>query len=100
MIDPQSQGNLWTKNMEGKKLQIADIKNDKYIRVIEECVKKGKAVMMPDIGEDLDPVLDSVLSKSFKMNKGRKLMKIGDREIEYNDKFRLFITTRMSNPTY
>jgi dynein heavy chain len=48
----------------------------------------------------MDPVLDNVLNKSFIMIGKRKCVKLGDRDIEYNDKFRLYITTRMPNPHY
>ena len=86
--------------MEGKKLSIADVKDNNYIRVIENCVSHGKACLMPDVGEELDPTLDTVLNKSVMKIMNRKIMRIGDREIEYNDNFKLYISTRMSNPHY
>jgi dynein heavy chain len=100
MIDPQSQGLDWTSSMEGRKLLIADIKDPKYLNVIEKAVSHGKAVIMPDVGEDIDPTLYPLLEKSTKKILGKMMIKIGSKEIEYNDKFRLFITTRMSNPNY
>lgn len=48
----------------------------------------------------MDPVLDNILNKSL-IQVGRNLcVKVGDKEIEYNPKFKLYITTRMSNPHY
>lgn len=70
MIDPQSQGLHWIKqnekNERWKAITIADIKNPQYIKVIEDCIKKGKSCLMPDVGQELDPVLDNVLSKAYK----------------------------------
>jgi dynein heavy chain len=100
MIDPQCQGLDWTKSMEGKKLLIADIKDPNYLAVIEKGVTHGRAVIMPDVGEDLDPTLNPILEKAAKKVLGKLLIKVGEKEIEYNEKFRLFITTRMSNPLY
>lgn len=31
---------------------------------------------------------------------GRLLMRIGDKEVEYNTSFRFYITTKLSNPHY
>lgn len=31
---------------------------------------------------------------------GRLLMRIGDKEVEYNTNFRFYITTKLSNPHY
>jgi dynein heavy chain len=67
---------------------------------IEQGIVHGKKVLFCDVGQELDPVLDNVLNKSF-INIGKNTyVKIGDREIEYNHKFKLFITTRMGNPHY
>lgn len=38
------------KNERKKAISIADIKNPNYIKTIEECIKKGKSCLMPDVG--------------------------------------------------
>jgi dynein heavy chain len=99
-IDPQSQAMNWVKKMEGEALQIADYKDGKFVKVIEQAIIHGKKVLFQDVGEEMDPVLDNILNKSF-IQVGRNLcVRIGDKEIEYNPKFKLYITTRMSNPHY
>ena len=56
--------------------------------------------MYVDVVEEKDPVLDNVLNKSL-IQVGRNLcVIIGEKEIEYNPKFKLYITTRISNPHY
>ena len=51
--------------------------------------------------ETLDPSLDNVLNKSYVKGVGSELqVKIGDDMVTVNPKFRLYITTRMSNPHY
>ena len=90
----------WIKKQQGEALVIADSKDSGYLKRIEHGIVHGKKVLFLDVGEELDPVLDSVLNKSL-ITVGRSLcVKLGDREIEYNDNFKLFITTRMANPTY
>ena len=55
--------------------------------VLEEAVANGDTILIENIDEDIDPVLDPVLGR----NTIRKntAIKIGDKEIRYNPKFRL-----------
>ena len=49
---------------------------------------------------DIDAVLDPVIGKAT-MKKGRNIvMKIGDNEVEYDSRFRLYLQTKLSNPHY
>ena len=53
---------------------------------------------MQDAPETLDPALDPILNMIIKSDNRRNTIKIGDTEIEYDPKFRLYITTQMANP--
>lgn len=89
----------WIKRSEPD-LLIADQKDPGYMKVIENGIRFGKKVLFQDVGNVIDPVLDNVLNKSL-ISVGRSFcVKIGDKEVEYDPKFKLYITTRMSNPHY
>ena len=99
-IDPQTQANNWIRNTHKKNLIVLDTTNPKYIEKICHAVKNGKVVLLQDIGEELDPSLDNLFSKSLVKSGGEWVVKVGDNEISYNDKFKLYITTRLPNPVY
>jgi len=70
------------------------------LKKIETGIQKGHTVLLKDVGETLDPTLDNVLNKSLVQHGRRFAVKFGANEIDYNLKFRLFITTRLSNPHF
>jgi len=99
-IDPQTQALAWIKKTDGDSLIIADYKDANFLKKIEQGIIHGRKVLFLDVGEEMDPVLDNILNKSL-IQVGRNLcVKIGEKEIEYNKNFKLYITTRMSNPHY
>ncbi|KAI4566385.1 hypothetical protein MJG53_015062 [Ovis ammon polii x Ovis aries] len=109
MIDPQAQALKWIKNMEGSQgLQIIDLQMNDYLRILENAIQFGYPVLLQNVQEYLDPTLNPVLNKSVARigqdpglcAGGRLLMRIGDKEVEYNPNFRFYITTKLSNPHY
>uniref|UniRef100_A0A8C6DTU3 Dynein axonemal heavy chain 2 n=1 Tax=Moschus moschiferus TaxID=68415 RepID=A0A8C6DTU3_MOSMO len=101
MIDPQAQALKWIKNMEGNQgLQIIDLQMNDYLRILENAIQFGYPVLLQNVQEYLDPTLNPVLNKSVARIGGRLLMRIGDKEVEYNPNFRFYITTKLSNPHY
>jgi len=99
-IDPQTQANKWIKRMVGDSLQIADFKDNSYMKKIENCITNGKTLLLQDVAETIDPSLDNLLNKSLIAVGKRFSVKIGEKELDYNPKFQLYITTRMANPHY
>ena len=53
-----------------------------------------------DVLEELDPALEPVLAKSFTKQGNRLVLKLGDKEIDYNQEFKLYLTTKLGNPHY
>ncbi|VVC38387.1 Dynein heavy chain, domain-2,Dynein heavy chain domain,Dynein heavy chain, P-loop containing D4 domain,P- [Cinara cedri] len=101
MIDPQSQANKWIKNMEANNsLSIIRFTTPNYIKILERAIMEGQPVLLENIYEELDPVLDPVLLTQVFLSGGVYCLKIGETIVEYNDRFRLYITTKLKNPHY
>ncbi|KAJ3021047.1 UNVERIFIED_CONTAM: Dynein heavy chain 6, axonemal [Siphonaria sp. JEL0065] len=100
MIDPQGQANRWIRNMEGSSLKVVKLSEPKFLRSLENAVRTGQPVLMEDVGEQLDPAIEPLLLKQTVRQGGRLLMKLGDSMIEYDRNFKLYITTKLSNPHY
>ena len=101
MIDPQGQAIKWIKNMERKRgLKIVDLQMPDFLRTLENAIQYGTPVLMQNVGEELDPSLEPILNKSFIKIGGRLMLKLADKEVEFNPDFKFYITTKMSNPVY
>lgn len=101
LIDPQSQGNTWIKNMEEKnKIQITCFNHRFFRNSLEEAVCLGHPLLIEDMLEDVDTCLDNILDRNYiRMGTLYKVL-IGDKEIDINGGFRLYLTTKLSNPNY
>jgi dynein heavy chain len=101
MIDPQEQANKWIKNMEADNgLKVVKQAQPKFVQIIENCVSYGTPVLLENAPEAIDPVLQSVLLRQVVNRGGVDTIKIGDNEVEYDHKFKFYITTKLQNPHY
>ena len=58
----------------------------------------GYPLLLESVGEELDPVLDPILNKAIFKVAGVKQIKFADTNIDYADEFKLYMTTRLTNP--
>ncbi|CAE7610116.1 ODA11 [Symbiodinium microadriaticum] len=101
VIDPQLQGIVWIKNKESEnKLEITRMGAPRMVQLFEKSIETGKSVLVENMGEHIDAVLQPVIARNTIKRGARKVLKLGDKEISYNDKFRLFMQTKLSNPHY
>ncbi|XP_049715501.1 dynein axonemal heavy chain 9 isoform X2 [Elephas maximus indicus] len=98
MVDPQLQGIKWIKNKYGEDLRVTQIGQKGYLQTIEHALEAGDVVLIENLEESIDPVLGPLLGREV-IKKGR-FIKIGDKECEYNPKFRLILHTKLANPHY
>lgn len=101
MIDPQSQANKWIKKFEGaRNLKILDTRQSDCLKHIELAIQYGTPVLIQGLEEKFDPSLDSVISKALIIKGSLVTIKIGEKEVEYNPLFKLYLTTKLPNPNY
>ncbi|KAJ1516963.1 Dynein heavy chain 2, axonemal [Coelomomyces lativittatus] len=101
LIDPQAQANNWLKNMEEKRgLKILDPKQSDLLRILENNIQYGVPVLIHAISDVIDPSLDPLLTKSVIKKQGRLIIRLGEKEVDFNPDFRLYLTTKLSNPHY
>jgi len=101
IIDPQGQANNWIKTKEKMNgLKVIKLTDSNYLRVLDSAIRIGTPVLIEDLGETIDPALDPLLQKQVINKQGRLIIKLGDSSVDYNPKFRLYLTTKLSNPHY
>lgn len=100
-IDPQGQAVNWIRMMErDNNLRVVKLSEPNFMRTLENAIRVGLPVLIENVEETLDAALDPVLLRQTYRSQGRLLIKIGDSEIDYDPKFRLYITTKLANPHY
>jgi dynein heavy chain len=101
MIDPQGQANKWVCQMEkDKKLIVVKPADPKLTAKLEIAIRSGMPLLLQDVGETLESFLEPVLLRQTFQSAGTLCLKLGDNTIEYSTDFRLYITTKLSNPHY
>lgn len=100
-IDPQMQANKWIRKMhERDDLLVTKMSNQNILRVVEQAVRNGKPLLVEDVQETLIPALQPVLSQATFTQGGRLLIRLGDSNVDYDEHFRLYLTSKLANPHY
>ena len=118
MVDPQLQGLRWVKQRE-EELRLSTRQNSGgaedqstrklhcirtgkgMMQVLERAISMGDTVIVEGLGEELDPVLTPVLERRLTKNKkGKWVLQLGGRDLEYHQGFRLILHTKLANPHY
>ncbi|CAH1801914.1 unnamed protein product [Owenia fusiformis] len=100
-IDPQQQALNWIKRKEEpNNLKTVTFNDSDFLKQLELAIKYGFPILFKDVDEYLDPVIDNVLEKNIKGQAGREFIMLGDKEVDYDPNFRLYLNTKLSNPKY
>ena len=103
-IDPQMQAVNWIKRREGKDLEgkVKTFNDADFLKQLELAVQYGLPFLFENLDEYIDPVIDPVLEKNIMVNEttGAKTIKLGDKEVDWDDNFQMYLCTKLPNPHY
>jgi dynein heavy chain len=101
MIDPQQQASKWVRNMEQTNgLRLIKLSDGNFLRILEGAIRIGSPVLCEDLGEEVDPALEPVLIKSVVKQGGRNILRLGETDVDYDENFRFYMTSKLPNPHY
>lgn len=99
-IDPQMQAVSWIKQKEGKDLEgrIRTLNDGDFLKQLELAIQYGFPFLLENMDEYVDPVIDPILEK--RVSPSSNTIKLGDKEVEWDPNFRLYMATKLTNPHY
>ncbi len=100
-IDPQQQAVAWIKKRESSNgLKVCTFNDADFLKHLELAITYGIPFLFEDVDEFIDPVIDNVIEKRIQVKGSRKFMVLGDKEVDYDPSFRLYMTSKLANPNY
>ncbi|CAI6360698.1 unnamed protein product [Macrosiphum euphorbiae] len=101
IIDPQNQAWRWIKNIElDNGLKIIDYRSKNSMQNLEIALQNGYPTLIQIDFENVDPLINSILSRSILKQRNKLFIRIGSKLLPYNERFRLFITTKIKDCYY
>ena len=101
IIDPQLQAISWIREMEApNSLKIVREGQKRWIDLLKQEIGTDHAFLIENMGEKISAVLAPVIQRAKTRKGARDEITIGDTSVPYNDKFRLYMHTKLSNPHY
>ena len=100
IIDPSSQATEWLKTYlqaDGGTIEAVTPHEQRFAKALELGVRFGKTMVVSE-ADDIHPMLVPLLRRDLARQGPRFVVQVGDKAIDYNESFRLFLTTRNPNP--
>lgn len=80
--------------------QISSFNDPDFLKHLEMSIKFGFPILFQDVDEYIDPVIDNVLEKNVRGAEGRQVITLGDKEVDYDPNFKLYLNSKLANPKY
>ncbi|KAG1684369.1 Cytoplasmic dynein 2 heavy chain 1 [Nymphon striatum] len=97
LIDPSSRATEWLKtHLKDSRLEIIHQQDVNFVTTLELAVRFGKTLIIQEV-DCIEPVLYPVLRGDLISQGSRHVVQIGDKLVDYNQDFDLYMTTRKAS---
>ena len=81
-------------------LVITKLTEKNYAKELENAIRMGYPCLIENVGEELDPMLEPLLLRQTFTSGNTVMIKLGENNVPWDEKFKLFLTTKLPNPHY
>ena len=96
IVDPATAATTWLKTQNQNKGEVLNQSDPRFTSQFELGVRFGKVIVVQEI-DKLEPMLFPLLRLDLIKQGPRYVVQIGDKQIDYNESFRLYLCTRDSS---
>ncbi|KAL3878520.1 hypothetical protein ACJMK2_030860 [Sinanodonta woodiana] len=98
LVDPSSRATDWLKkHLKENRLEVVNQQDGNFTTALELAVRFGKTLIIQEV-DGVEPILYPILRGDLISQGPRYVVQIGEKTIDYNQEFRLFLTTRNPAP--
>ena len=98
LIDPSQRATEWVKtHLKDVRLEVINQQDSNFTTALELAVRFGKTLIIQEV-DGVEPLLYPLIRKDLASQGPRFVVQIGEKLIDYNEDFRLFLTTRNPQP--
>ncbi|XP_071483964.1 LOW QUALITY PROTEIN: cytoplasmic dynein 2 heavy chain 1-like [Diadema antillarum] len=98
LVDPSLRATEWLKtHLKEARLEVINQQDANFSTALELAVRFGKTLIIQEM-DGIEPVLYPLLRADLVSQGPRFVVQVGEKVIDYNEDFRLFMTTRNPNP--
>lgn len=101
IIDPTSAATNWLKSYlskdKSRPLEVVSSHDPRFVNQVELAVRFGKTLVILE-AETVDPMLYPLCRKDLNRQGARLAVRIGDKIVDYNENFRMYLVTRNPQP--
>ncbi|XP_026994578.2 cytoplasmic dynein 2 heavy chain 1 isoform X2 [Tachysurus fulvidraco] len=98
LIDPSSRATEWLRtHLKAHRLEVINQQDSNFMTSLELAVRFGKTLIIQEV-DVVEPVLYPLLRRDLITQGPRYVVQIGEKVVDYNEDFRLFLATRNPSP--
>ena len=98
LVDPSSRATEWLKvHLKDRKVEVINQQDANFTTQLELAVRFGKTLIVQEV-DGVEPVLYPVLRRDLAAQGPRYVVQVGEKSIDYNADFRIYLTTRNPAP--
>jgi dynein heavy chain 2 len=97
LIDPSQQATTWLKtHLKESRLEVINQQDANFTTSLELAVRFGKTLIIQEV-DGVEPLLFPLLRQDLISHGPRYVVQMGDKLVDYNENFSLYLTTRSPN---